>query len=163
MSKLTILVVAGALLASTAALAEHHENDALIAKAMSAAPAAISANATIMLWDGTVLREGSNGWTCIPGFAEGDEENPACLDAAWTQYVLSDAGSEGNKAEIKSTGVSYMLASDPPHMMIIVPEEGGYEGLNTEPGGGKAWVMWGERVGRHIMLPIEVTGSEAKE
>lgn len=162
MSKLTILVVAGAFLAGTAALAEHHENDAVIAAAMSAAPAAISADATIMLWDGTVLREGSNGWTCIPGFAA-DDENPACLDAAWTHWVLSNAGGEGTKAETNATGVSYMLASDPPHMMIIVPEEDGYEGLNTEPGDGKAWIMWGDRPGRHIMIPMGLTGGEAEE
>ena len=36
---------------------------ARIAQARSAAPEAISAEATIMETDGTVLVEGSNGWT----------------------------------------------------------------------------------------------------
>ena len=152
----------GSLFAGTAALADHHENDAAIAAAMSAAPAAISANATITTWDGTVLREGSNGWTCIPGFAEGDE-NPACNDAAWTHWVLTNGGGKGTEAEANATGVSYMLASDPPHMMIIVPEEGGYEGLNTEPGDGEAWIMWGDKPGRHIMIPIGVNDGDDTE
>ena len=37
-----------------------------IARAMSAAPASISENARIIDVDGSLLREGNNGWTCIP-------------------------------------------------------------------------------------------------
>ena len=139
------------------ALADSHENEAAIANAMSAAPAGISADATIMMADGTVLREGTNGWTCIPGDAEKDMVDPSCNDAAWTHYFQTDPEGDGSTAEIIGTGVSYMLASDPPHLMIIVPEAGGLEGLNTEAGDGKAWVMWGDLPGRHIMVPIGVT------
>ena len=142
------------------ALAAHHENDAAIARAMSAAPSAISAAATIMRADGTVLREGTNGWTCFPGSAE-DDADPSCNDAAWTHYTLTDKKADGSSAEIIATGISYMLASDPPHLMIIVPEAGGLDGLNTEAGDGKAWVMWGDLPGRHIMVPISL--SEAAE
>lgn len=41
--------------------------DTKIKRAMSAGPAAISAQATIMDLDGTILRKGNNGWTCLPG------------------------------------------------------------------------------------------------
>ncbi len=162
MRKQIISIVAGTLLAGSAALADHHENDALIEHAMAAAPAAISANATIMLYDGTVLREGSNGWTCMPGFKSGNDD-ASCNDAAWTHYFFSDKDGDGKNAEINATGVSYMLASDPPHIMVIVPEEGGLEGLNAEPGDGKAWVMWGDLPGRHVMIPIGLTGGDAEE
>ena len=37
-----------------------------IASALSAGPASLTKNATIQQWDGTVLREGTNGWTCLP-------------------------------------------------------------------------------------------------
>ena len=33
----------------------------------SAAPAPLGTNATVLGLDGTVLREGSNGWTCMVG------------------------------------------------------------------------------------------------
>ena len=36
--------------------------DAAIKSAMSAAPASVSANATIVDWEMNVLRAGSNGW-----------------------------------------------------------------------------------------------------
>ncbi|NIX25335.1 MAG: hypothetical protein GWN07_38280, partial [Actinobacteria bacterium] len=48
----------------TLALAQ--DKDKKIHSAMSAAPASIAEDATIMDWDMTVLREGSNGWTCLP-------------------------------------------------------------------------------------------------
>ena len=113
MRKQIISIVAGTLLAGSAALADHHENDALIEHAMAAAPAAISAEATIMLYDGTVLREGRNGWTCMPGFKSGNDD-ASCNDAAWTHYFFTDKDGDGKNAEINATGVSYMLASDPP-------------------------------------------------
>ncbi len=162
MHKLITAVIFGTFLAASAALADHHENDALIEHAMAAAPPAISGSATIMLYDGTVLREGTNGWTCLPGFASGNDD-ASCNDAAWTHYFRTDTGGDGEKAEIKATGVSYMLASDTPHVMIIVPEAGGFEGLNTEPGDGKAWVMWADLPGRHIMIPIGLTGADEAE
>ena len=34
--------------------------------AMSAGPASISADATVLDWELNVLREGSNEWTCLP-------------------------------------------------------------------------------------------------
>jgi hypothetical protein len=49
--------------------------DDKIARAMSAAPADISADATIMDVDGTILHQGSHGWVCLPGVGliPGDE------------------------------------------------------------------------------------------
>src|SRR5262245_40271554 len=53
-----------------------------IKSAMSAAPAAISANATVMDM-GTMkeLKKGTNGWTCIPDMPHTPGADPMCLDA----------------------------------------------------------------------------------
>ena len=37
-----------------------------IQNAMSAGPSSISSDAAILDWDLNVIREGSNGWTCLP-------------------------------------------------------------------------------------------------
>lgn len=133
----------------------------MIARAMSAAPAAISAEAAIMKTDGTVLREGSNSWTCFPYFGSDPGQDPACGDAAWTGAFLAEAS--GEDFVPASAGVSYMLASGTPHLMILVPEAGGFEGFNQTPGDGKTWLMWGDRVGRHLMIPIEFEAEEEAE
>lgn len=52
-----------------------------IARAITAAHADITDKATITDVDGTVLREGSNRWTCLPGIGliPGDK-HPMCND-----------------------------------------------------------------------------------
>ena len=58
----------------SASVAEEMESaEVKIARAISAAPAEISDDATVMDVDGTVLREGSNGWTCLPNTFPGDK------------------------------------------------------------------------------------------
>ena len=56
-----------------------------------------------------------------------------------------------------------MLASDTPHIMVVVAEEGGFEGLNPVPGAGKTWIMWPDSPGRHAMIPIGMLEAEEKE
>jgi len=146
-----------------------------IARAMSAAPAAISGEATIMDSDGTVLREGSNGWTCLPDTMAGDKA-PMCNDALWMKMMMA----VGGKAEFQADGIgiSYMLQGDRgagvsnatpyhpdpknaddytetgPHLMIIVPKEM-LEGITDDPDSGGPYVMWGETPYAHIMVPVE--------
>jgi hypothetical protein len=59
---------------------------ATIANAESAAPTAVTANATIKAADGTVLREGSNGYTCYPQQAI---IGPMCNEAIWDRLIGS--------------------------------------------------------------------------
>ena len=40
--------------------------DNIIINAMSAGPLSITFDARITDWDGNVIRDGSNGWTCLP-------------------------------------------------------------------------------------------------
>jgi hypothetical protein len=168
----TVLGVA-MILASGAAMADGHADD-LIKQAMSAAPASISAQATIMDSDGTILRQGSNGWTCMPHTMPGDNA-PMCNDAIWMKMMQA----VGSKSEFVADGVgiSYMLQGDygagvsnatpyhpdpknaedytetGPHLMIVVPKAL-LKGITTDPSSGGPYVMWGETPYAHIMIPV---------
>ena len=59
----------------------HNSSETKIARALEAAPPSITDKATIIDTDGTVLRKGTNGWTCLPASAAGS--HPMCNDAVW--------------------------------------------------------------------------------
>jgi hypothetical protein len=67
------------------------DSEALIANAESAAPTVIGQEATIMGWDEdgmptVVLREGTNGWTCLPDWPATPGNDPQCLDAVFNAW-----------------------------------------------------------------------------
>jgi hypothetical protein len=150
--------------------------DQKIARAMSAAPADISSMATIVDVDGTVLRKGTNGWTCMPGVAliPGDK-HPMCNDATWTRWMR--AAAEGKPFSTDVVGLSYMLqgdalvnnddpaATDPndggtwvqegPHLMMLLPSAAQYAGMTRDPYAGGPYVMWDGTPLAHIMIPVE--------
>ncbi len=162
MNRFLISGAALSLLVGSAAIAAHHEEeDPRIAKALSAGPAAITKEATVMLLDGTVLHQGTNGWTCFPNVGPRPESDPVCGDAVWKE-LLTREGPNIDKAA-SGPGISYMLASSTPHLMVVVAEEGGFEGLNPTPGAGKTWIMWPDSPGRHAMIPIAMVETEEKE
>lgn len=145
-----------------------------IAHARSAAPDAVSANATVVI-DGEVVVEGSNGWTCMPDVMPGDN-SAVCIDATWGEMM----GAVGAKAPFKATGlgISYMLQGDPPgggvsnstpfanphqdakdyvetgpHLMLIAPKEM-LAGFTDDPATGGPYVMWGDTDYAHLMIPV---------
>lgn len=152
--------------------------DAKIARAMSAAPERVSAEAKIVDVDGAVLREGSNGWTCMPGIMPGDD-HPMCNDDVWMK--LMKALGEGVDFQTDRVGVSYMLQGDAhvnnadpadhtkdpgetwvqegPHLMIIFPDRKSLEAFPDDPGAGGPYVMWKDTPYAHIMVP---TGPRVK-
>ena len=167
---------ASALLVCSVAFAQEESVDDKIARAMSAAPSDISANATIVDTDGTLLREGTNGWTCMPGVAliPGDK-HPMCNDETWTRWMKAVA--EGAEFSTDVIGVSYMLqgdalvnnddpaATDPndggvwvqegPHLMLLVPSSDALKGMSRDPYAGGPYVMWGDTPLVHVMVPVE--------
>jgi hypothetical protein len=171
---LTAVVAMSIVGTSTIATAETAEDK--IARAMSAAPSDISDDATIMDVDGTILREGSNGWVCLPGIGliPGDQ-HPMCNDAVWMKWMAA-AGS-GSAFSTDVVGVSYMLmgdamvnndnpmATDPndggvwvqdgPHTMMLFPNMDMLADLPRDPFAGGPYVMWGETPLAHVMLPVE--------
>jgi hypothetical protein len=149
------------------------DKDAMIASAESAGPASVTANATIKAPDGTVLREGSNSYTCYP---QQEIIGPMCNEPAWDALI----GAMMNKKDFEATefSVSYMLAgegsaiggsnSDPyatdpetsddwvkegPHLMILLPDRAALEGISTDPND-PVYVMWGDTPYAHIMVRI---------
>jgi hypothetical protein len=146
-----------------------------IMRAQSAAHPGISRNATIVDMDGTILKKGTNGWTCLPGTLPGDKK-PMCNDALWLEMMKAIKSKAPFKAD--HIGISYMLQGDAlvsnsspyatdvkngdvwvqegPHLMIIVPKEM-LKGLPTDPFNGGPYVMWKDTPYAHIMVPIKET------
>ena len=159
---------------STTALAEHHEA-AVIEEALSAAPPELAKGATVMDWEGNTLKQGENGWTCMPTPPHVTGTAPMCLDAAWMEW----ADAYGNKKDYAGGkfGVSYMLAGDEgasnidpyatektddnqwvkegAHLMILAADPAQLEGLSTDPWNGGPYVMWKGTPYAHIMVPVE--------
>lgn len=173
---LAVSTVAVAVFSLPTSVAEEAESaDVKIARAMLAAPENISADATILDVDGTVLREGNNGWSCFPGVGliPGDK-HPMCADAVWMKW-MGTAG-VGEPFETDELGYSYMLAGDAmvnnddptatdpndggvwvqegPHLMLLMPTSMPLEHLNHDPYAGGPYVMWGGTPLQHIMVPV---------
>ena len=85
--------------------------DQLIKLAMSAAPAEISNDATIMIpgEDGKLVeaKKGTNGFTCIPDVDGLSKPDPICFDPPTGQWV-NDLMSGAPKPTNAFPGVSYM-------------------------------------------------------
>ena len=92
-----------------------------IANAMSAGPAAIAEEATIMDWpegwpgdwpaepggELIELRPGTNGWTCLPDRPETPTNDPLCLNEemlAWRKAIIDKTAPEPT-----GIGIAYML------------------------------------------------------
>ena len=93
--------------------ASPYSKTALVKIAMSAGPPSISLNATIVDYDGTILREGTNQWVCNTG---GDPQriNPACLDKVWVAWNDRFMAGKSNDIENQPLGQAYMLKGDVP-------------------------------------------------
>ena len=56
------------------------------------------------------LREGTNGWTCMPGPPEAPRYSPMCNDQTMMQWMM--AMRAGKKPNIDRIGISYMLQEE---------------------------------------------------
>jgi len=147
-----------------------------IESAMSAGPSSVSAEATIQAWDGTVLREGTNEWICLPDNQDTPGEDPWCITEAWSNFLHAYVNKE--KPTYKSIGFAYMLSgdtevsnSDPfateptgpedwvtdlgAHLMMLIPNADYLEGISTDHRNGGPWIMWPDTPYAHIMIPVE--------
>jgi len=134
-----------------------------IARAMSAGPDDIARSARIIdtaaNGNTVVLRQGNNGFTCMPGNPEVIGEPPMCVDAPSLQW-FADAKAHKPKPTNTAPGITYMLAgatqrsdSDPndhtspaihvgPHWMIMWPFDPKTTGLPTTHRDHDAYIMW---------------------
>ena len=151
-----------------------------IESARSAAPASISANATVMDWDLNVVQEGSNEWTCLPDRPNTPGNDPWCVTDAWLNFLKAYVSqTEPTYAEL---GFAYMLQGDTPvsnadpfateatgpedwvtdlgpHLMMVVPNREVLNAIPTDHLNGGPWVMWPDTPYAHIMIPLESRGA----
>ena len=149
----------------------------IIEIAMSAAPSNVSSEATIIDSTGKVLREGSNGWTCMPGTPPNENVNPMCADQAWQKWLQAFMAQTEYNSENEAFGMSYMLVGDQaidnddhfnldrstgtwvaegPHLMLLLPESL-MSNLPTDPYAGGPYVMFKGTDFVHVMVPLETT------
>lgn len=142
-----------------------------IARAISAGPADIATSAKIIDKDAhgniVVLREGSNGFTCMPGNPKAVGDPPMCADAAAMQW-FADFSAHKAKPSNTQPGIVYMLAgatqrsySDPydttsppipigPHWMIMWAFDPKATGLPTVHKPTGAYIMWAGSPYAHV-------------
>jgi hypothetical protein len=150
-----------------------------VESAMAAAPAIIAKDAAIIMAnpDGTmkILREGTNGFTCMPDNPQTPGHDPMCMDANALKWAEAWMGHKPPPAN--NVGLMYMLSggsdasnTDPygtkpadgkwvetgPHVMVV-----GAESLNKlypagdKPDTTKPYVMFGGTPYAHVMIPIQ--------
>lgn len=127
---------------SSVVLSAPESAEAKIKRALSAAPAAVAMAAAVAEIDGdgktTVLRAGTNGFTCVPGDPKDLSKETMCMDGPSMQW-FSDYAKRRPKPTNTVPGITYMLAggtqrsdSEPydktsplievgPHWMIMWP------------------------------------------
>jgi hypothetical protein len=147
---------------------------------MSAGPTDVAKSARIIDTDAAgkmvVLREGSNGFTCMPGNPKVVGEPPMCVDAASLQW-FADAKAHKPKPTNMVPGITYMLAgatqrsdSDPhdttsmpieigPHWMIMWPFDPKASGLPTTHRDKGAYIMWAGSSYAHLHVMGHPDGS----
>src|ERR1700679_1385740 len=166
-----------ALYCASARTAVHAADDndtsaqAKIASAISAGPEDVTRGATIAEMDAkgnmTVIRKGTNEWTCMPGDPNSVADPPMCEDKASMQW---DYAFRRHLPKPLNTipGITYMLAgaeqrsdTDPydktsppikigPHWMIMWPFDPMLTGLPTNPKPAGAYTMWAGSPYAHV-------------
>lgn len=149
------------------------ETEVKIENALSAAPSTIAENATVLDWafddkgKFVVLREGTNGWSCLPG-----NPKPMCLDAVFMEWLYALMG--GQELTVTTPGFAYMLQggetfsnsnpaamepaddhwmSSSPYMMVLVPNEVDISAFSTNPEN-PLFIMFPDTPYQHLMVPI---------
>jgi hypothetical protein len=187
MLNVTLLLVVGigtiafGMVRSTAVASQDDADVAAkIADAMRAGPSSLSNDATILDYERdeagnfVVLRDGSNGWACLPDTPGTPSDDPMCFDQAWMEWM--QAFMAGEEPTTTVPGLAYMLqggtdasntdpfATEPaageewvvsaPHVMLITHEELDQTVFSTDPDSGGPWIMFAGTPYEHIMMPV---------
>jgi hypothetical protein len=144
-----------------------------VRRALAAGPASITNNATVAEINPeggtTVLRRGTNDFTCMPGDPNDIGKPAMCADKVAMQW---NSDFEQHKARPSTTvpGIVYMLAgatqrsdSDPfdqtsppipigPHWMILWPFDPARSGLPTTHRPTGAYIMWAGTPWAHVHI-----------
>jgi len=172
--RIHVLICLAILAACCANAAE--SNEVKIKRALSSAPANVAAGAKVVDMDQngnmTVLRDGSNGFTCVPGHLGVVADDPMCMDGAALQWIL-DLIAHKPKPTNTQPGVLYLLAggtdwsaTDPwatsgnvqhwaPCWLILWPFDPQSTGLSDKPKNSGTWIMWAGTPYAHLMINQE--------
>ena len=132
-----------------------------IASAMQAGPKFVTQNATVLDWPSSlggkfrVLRAGTNGWTCLPGYAGAAHDEPGCFDQVFLQFIKDSMA--GLTPNVQRIGISYMYGGKwvpnkshamgsgnefhvGPHIMITGLDQEMMQTLNHDGSNGEPYV-----------------------
>ena len=155
--------------------------EAKIQNATSAAPRSIAKTATVMDWPAkpgdqpTVLRKGTNDWTCFTDDPTTPAHDPMCLDKM--SMAWADAWMTKKEPKLAGPGIGYMLhgggsasnadpfatkppagekwMKEPPHIMVFPAGKLDPAVYGTDPHSGKPWIMWAGTPYEHLMIPVK--------
>jgi hypothetical protein len=153
----------------------------IIKSAMTAAPAKVSQNATIVAMDAggkmRTVRKGTNNFTCMADNPETPGPDPMCMDKPAMDWVHAWIGHKAPPTG--KIGFMYMLSggtdasnTDPyatkptasnnwvktgPHVMIVGADASFYENYPKEaqPDTAVPYIMWAGTPYQHLMVPVK--------
>jgi hypothetical protein len=153
----------------------------IIKSAMTAAPAKVSQNATIVAMDASgkmrTVRKGTNGFTCMADNPETPGPDPMCMDKPAMEWVHAWLGHKN--PQVGKIGFMYMLSggtdasnTDPyakkpsasnnwvktgPHVMIVGGDPSFYENYpkDAQPDTAVPYIMWPGTPYQHLMIPVK--------
>ena len=153
----------------------------LIASAMSAAPKSVAANATVVAMDAKgkmrTLRQGTNGWTCMPDEPSTPGPDPMCGDKnsfafiaammahkpppqgkAGFMYML-EGGTDASNTDpyaTKPTAANHWIKTGP-HVMIMGAGKAFLDQYpkGADPDTSAPYVMWAGTPYEHLMVPVK--------
>ena len=160
----------------TASLAQAASDEETIKNAESAAPEAVAKNAAVMNCDMKTLREGTNGFTCMPDDpATTTMNDPMCVDKNGLAFIMAVMA---KKEPPPGVGFGYMLQGggsasnahpyatpvdgkwepdDGPHVMIFGAKEAldAYPQPKSNPDVTQPYVMYPGTPYAHLMMPVK--------
>lgn len=161
--------------------AEAANDKKMIKSAMSAAPKKVASGASVVAMDADgkmrTLREGKNGFTCMPDNPATPGPDPMCMDAAGVEWAMAWIGHKTPSAG--KVAFMYMLAggtdasnTDPyaakptadnhwiktgPHVMVMGADQAFYDQYpkSADPDTLSPYVMWPGTPYQHLMIPVK--------
>jgi hypothetical protein len=163
MKTITVLLLITAVVtyAQLPASPKSKSNAEKIASAVQAGPTFVTQNATVLDYPTSpsgefpVLRAGTNGWTCLPGFRGAAHEESGCFDQVFLQFIKDNIA--GRTPNVQNVGISYMYGGKfvpnkshamgsgsefrvGPHIMIIGLDQKMMQTLNQDASNGEPYV-----------------------
>ena len=156
-------------------------DDQLIASALSAGPAGITKGAKVVAMDAKggmrTLREGTNGFTCMPDEPSTPGPDPMCVDKASMDFLhalmthtappsgrvglmyMLEGGTDASNTDpySKKPSAAEHWIKTGPHVMIAGADAAFYDAYpkQKDPDTSRPYVMWAGTPYQHLMVPVK--------